>query len=277
MKKELNLKTSEEILQAYFDSVAEHPKGDEDLIKTQLLPLDMIIRGMKKGELMLVFGEPFVGKTAFILQLLNNFATKNKKSVLLFSPENSAYDIAERMIIADSGIRRRELYTGDLEESEWLDLNIAGSRFSEADIKISDASYLPLDRLTATVEKAVKDNKTDIVLIDSIDNIGYNESNSQKVRTLKNIACAYNVLVICSCGIPHTQDEANKNAYIRKTGEHADVIIRIQRELFGTYDESREAHLMILKNNKGGKSSVIMTFDPDRYTFKEQNELYEES
>jgi replicative DNA helicase len=277
MKKELNLKTSEEILQAYFDAVTDYSKGNEELIETQLMSLDLIIRGMKKGELMLVFGAPFVGKTAFILQLLNNFATKNKKSVLLFSPENSAYDIAERMIIADSGIRRRELYTGNLEENEWLDLNIAGSRFSEADIKISDASYLPLDRLTATVEKAVKDNKTDIVLIDSIDNIGYDESTAEKVMALKNIACAYNVLVICSCGIPHTQDEANKNAYIRKTGEHADVAIGIKRDLFGSVDDSRETYLMILKNNKGGKSSVIMTFDPDRYTFKEQNELYEES
>ena len=129
MKKEINLKTAEEIFRAYYDAVAGHSKGDGDLIKTQLLSLDLIIRGMRKGELMLVFGEPFTGKTAFILQLLNNFVVKSKKSVMLFSPENSGYDIAERMIIAESGIRRRELYTGNMNESEWVDLVIAGNRF----------------------------------------------------------------------------------------------------------------------------------------------------
>lgn len=269
MKKEINLKTSEEIFRTYYDVIVERSKGDKDLIKTEIPFLDCYVRGLRKSELMLVFGEVTMGKTAFVLQLAKNLVFNSKRSVLLFSPENSAYDVARRMIMADSGIRNHELYAGKLDESEWLDLSASCSIFSEADITVSDASYLPLDRLAATAEKAVKSGKADVILIDSLDYTGYSEKAAQKVKALKNIACANNVPVICTCRVPFQLNKVNKDAFIRKTGEHADIVMIIWRELYEERDKAREAYFHVIKNNRDQTGSFQMKFDLDRLVFTE--------
>lgn len=264
------MKTMEEIMRTYHDTLAVRSKGKEDLIKTDFRSLDTVIRGFKNGELILVFGNVEAGRTAFILQLAANLAVKGKRSVLLFSPENSAPDIARRMTIADSGIRSRDLYKGALDSGKWFNLGASCNIFSQADITVADASYLPLDRLSAAAEKAVKVGKADVILIDSLDHLGYNESAARKVRILKNVALSCSVPVICSCRTPYKVKA--KDAYIRKTGEHADIILNIFRELFEERDKSREAYVSVLKNNRDHTGSFIMNFDLDRLIFKEQCE-----
>ena len=154
-----------------------------------------------------------------------------------------------------------------MDESEWLDLSAFCSIFSEADITVSDASYLPLDRLAAIAEKAVKSGKADVILIDSLDYTGYSEKAEQKVMTLKNIACANNVPVICTCRVPFQLNKVNKDAFIRKTGKHADIVMIIRRELYEERDKAREAYFHVIKNNRGQTGSFNIEFDLDRLVF----------
>lgn len=270
MKNEANTKTMEEIMRTYYDTVVGHSQGDADLIGTRFESLDCYIRGLKNGELMLVFGASAMGKTSFILQCAKNLSEKGKKSVLLFSPENPACRVAERMIMADSGIRQCDLYKGSLIDTEWLDLLSSCKALSETGITVSDGSYLPFDRLAATVEKEVRNKKADIILIDSLDFLGYNENTDQKIRALKNIAFTYNVPVICSCKISHRVK--SENTYIRKAGEHADVSIKLWRDLYKDNGRSKETYFLIKKNSKGSTGEIIMIFDLDRLIFKEQYE-----
>ena len=270
MKDTVNVKTMEEIMVKYHDTVICRSRGDGDLIGTGFSSLDFYIRGLKKGELTLVFGKAAHGKTAFMLQCALNLAKKSGSSILLFSPENPADCVAGRLIAVESGIRHADLLRGSLKDTEWLGLSLSCKALSRIGVTVSDASYLPLRRLDATVKEAVREKKADIILIDSLEFLGYNESAGQKVKALKRIAADCDVPVICSCKIPHT--EKNTDAYMRKTGEAADTAIMISRDLYRDNGRSKETYFTVKKNRNGMTGCITMNFDFDRLIYREQYE-----
>ena len=234
MKDTVNVKTMEEIMAKYHDTVICRSRGDGDLIGTGFSSLDFYIRGLKKGELTLVFGKAAHGKTAFMLQCAGNLAKKSGSSTLLFSPENPADCVAGRLIAADSGIRHADLLNGSLKDTEWLGLSLSCKALSRIGVTVSDACA------------------------------------GQKVKALKRIAADCDVPVICSCKIPHT--EKNTDAYMRKTGEAADTAIMISRDLYRDNGRSKETYFTVQKNRNGMTGCITMNFDFDQLIYREQYE-----
>jgi archaellum biogenesis ATPase FlaH len=129
-----------------------------------------------------------------------------------------------------------------------------------------------MSSLTERIANYIDKNNPDVILIDSLDYIGYSETAAQKIKMLKKIACAFKVPIICTCKIPHTLKKTSKNAYMRKAGEYADIVVEIWRELYEERDKSRETYFLTHKNNKGQTGSLYFNFDLDKLVFTEQNE-----
>ena len=96
-------------------------------IGTQLSELDRVLGGgVMEGQVVLIGGEPGIGKSTLLLQLSNNFATMfNDASVLYVAGEESAVQIksrAERLKIKASNI---EIYdnTNAEEVTDYISLN----------------------------------------------------------------------------------------------------------------------------------------------------------
>ncbi len=81
-------------------------------MKTGFKKLDEIVK-IKQGDLVLLAGTASVGKTSFVLNVLNNIAINDKKSVLFFSLECSK----------ESVLAKIASITGVIETPNILDLN----------------------------------------------------------------------------------------------------------------------------------------------------------
>jgi replicative DNA helicase len=57
-----------DVFNAIVDNSYDKLKREENLLKTGFNTFDIMIKGLKKDEIMLVFGKPDMGKTSFLLQ-----------------------------------------------------------------------------------------------------------------------------------------------------------------------------------------------------------------
>ena len=261
-----------DVFNAIVDNSYDKLKREENLLKTGFNTFDIMIKGLKKDEIMLVFGKPSMGKTSFLLQCIDNISVKNKKTVLLFSPENSEYYTLSRLLAMNCGISYNKIVKNSYLVEDWLNLNASCGHLSNTEFYIDCSSYIPMSSLTERIANYIDKNNPDVILIDSLDYIGYSETAAQKIKMLKKIACAFKVPIICTCKIPHTLKKTRKNAYMRKAGEYADIVVEIWRELYEERDKSRETYFLTHKNNKGQTGSLYLNFDLDKLVFTEQNE-----
>jgi replicative DNA helicase len=74
-------------------------------IETGYEPLDLLTKGWKPQEMIVIGARPSVGKTAFAINLLYNVAKKGTP-VVFFSLEMSAASIGMRLLEKTSGTLR---------------------------------------------------------------------------------------------------------------------------------------------------------------------------
>jgi KaiC/GvpD/RAD55 family RecA-like ATPase len=113
---------------------------------------------LKQGEILNIYGEPYVGKTLFTYYIINNNVNK---SVMLFDTENSLYpmleEISKKVPVIYSLIN-------DLKNIKYMIWNF-----------IDRIDYFIIDSITAT--DVVSDNIKQNILIDIIDIIEKNNKN----------------------------------------------------------------------------------------------------
>ena len=64
--------------------------------------MELILKGLEPGELIIMAARPGVGKTAFSLGFLNDFSKQGKRSMYV-TLEMAAEELTERMLIAKTG------------------------------------------------------------------------------------------------------------------------------------------------------------------------------
>lgn len=79
---------------------------------------DIIHGGLLPSDLMLVVGEPSVGKSTFVHQLADHAAMQGH-GVLLFTTETKDRNFAARQLAPRAGINSRDLIAGQLDDDGW--------------------------------------------------------------------------------------------------------------------------------------------------------------
>jgi replicative DNA helicase len=87
-------------------------KRTQSRIDTGYGDLDLILKGMWSGNLVLLAARPGIGKTAFALQIAQNVARKGK-TVNFYSLEMEKDELIERIVSADSGVSMDSLIDND--------------------------------------------------------------------------------------------------------------------------------------------------------------------
>lgn len=161
-------------------------KKDEKSIKfsNNFFFLQLILKGLEPGELIIMAARPGVGKTGFSLALLNDIS-KHKKKSLFISLEMTREELTERMLIAKTGITRSVFYSqSGFTDDKFEDLVKAAYELNKQSISIIDeppASFLEIKRL---IKEEHKRNGLDIVFIDYLGLIGsYSEGDNFDTRT----------------------------------------------------------------------------------------------
>ena len=130
--------------------------------------IDMHIRGLCSGDLMLVTGAPGVGKTSFALNLAAKTAGLGA-SVLLVSLEASAAMSLIRMCAGDARVKLDKVLRGRLSKSDWCSIVDAFARLGELDLRICDDPRLTLDTLRTDLQMLDEKANASLVIIDGIE------------------------------------------------------------------------------------------------------------
>ena len=81
--------------------------------------LDKFTNGFQPSDLIIIAARPSMGKTAFVLNIAQHVALREKKSVAFFSLEMSQEQVMTRMLGSEAHVNLSYLRVGRVADSVW--------------------------------------------------------------------------------------------------------------------------------------------------------------
>lgn len=257
-------------------------KGHVTGVSTGYIDLDKMTTGLHPEELIILAARPAVGKTAFVLNIAQNVATKSKGVVAIFSLEMGVESLVNRMLCAEGSIDAGNMRTGNLTADEWNNLFIAMGSLGRSDIYIDDTPGIKMSEIRAKCRKLFQDKKQiDLIVIDYLQLIeGTGRENRQQEvseisRQLKKLAKELKVPIIAlsqlSRGVEQRQDKRPMLSDIRESGsieQDADIVAFLYRDDYYQRETDDDApqiennivEVIIEKNRSGARGTVKLLF-----------------
>jgi len=256
-------------------------------IKTKFKDYDGFTKGLHSGDLVIIGARPSMGKTAFVLNMLNNIVksdtNKDGCMVAMFSLEMGGAQLIKRLQGINSGIHLSKtqdafnLYS----EEDYKKANFTYQFLRSQDMKIYDNPSSTVFDIWAKVKKLRTmhgDDKEIVVMIDylqlitSNNNKNRNEQVSEISRTLKIMARELNVCVIAlsqlSRGVESRLIKKPVMSDLKESGsieQDADVIGLLYREDYYDAETNKKniTELIITKNRNGAIGTVELFFQKE--------------
>lgn len=265
-----------------FQNILE-PK-ENDGIKTGFFDIDMISNGFQKGDLIIIAARPSMGKSALLVNMLQNISIESNLPTLLFSLEMPTSQIILRMISSETGITYGELRKGDI--ADWDLLIESMTRLKYSPIHIIDKRGLGVNAIKAESRKLKMEfPELSCIAVDYVQLVQASRrmgSREQEVadvcRNLKVLAGELEIpILICSqINRQHERNGGDRRpalSALRESGEleqTADFICFLYRDDY--YDEQSEeegmCEILIKKNRNGPTGTVKLEFEKETMTFK---------
>ena len=275
------------VLNEAYLSLEERMKNTGEItgIPTGYIDLDRMTSGLHSDELIILAARPSVGKTAFVLNIAKNVATKTNETVAIFSLEMSAESLVNRMLCSEGSIDASNMRNGRLTEEELRSYFVASGTLSNAPIYIDDTPGIRVSEIRAKCRRLKQErNNLGLIVIDYLQLIEGNgrESRQQEVseisRNLKKLAKELSVPVIAlsqlSRGVEQRQDKRPVMSDIRESGsieQDADIVAFLYREDYYRQEPDEDGkvpeqesnniiEVIIEKNRSGPRGTVELMF-----------------
>jgi replicative DNA helicase len=282
-----------DILNQAMTEIDKLYQNDSDVtgLPTGFKDLDKITTGLHEGELVIIGARPAMGKTAFVLNIMQNVGTKTNKTVAMFSLEMGAEQLINRMLCSEGSIDANHLRTGQLNEEEWQNLMVAMGSLSQASIYIDDTPGVRMAQIRSQCMKLAQEKDLGLVIVDYLQLIeGSGQENRQQEvsavsRGLKKLAkelgCPVIALSQLGRGVEQRQDKRPVLSDIRESGsieQDADIVAFLYRDDYyrdggegadgddndggGDEEDSNvgEVEVIIEKNRSGARGTVKLLF-----------------
>lgn len=135
-------------------------------VPTGFTDLDRITAGWQPSDLIILAARPGMGKTALALALAKNAAMDFGKGVAFFSLEMSINQLVGRLVSLEAEISGTKLRTGELEDYEWTQLNVAIEKMGEVPIFIDDTAGINIFELRAKCRRLKMQHDIQMVVVD---------------------------------------------------------------------------------------------------------------
>ena len=248
-------------------------KGKISGISSWFYDLDYLTDGFHENELIIIAARPAMGKTALALNIATNVALKSKKSVIIYTLEMRAEQLATRMISSLGQIEAKKLQNGSLATKDWQRINEAMSQLSESNIYIDDSPGVTIGDIKAKSRRiASQDENLGLILIDYLTLISsngrYQGNRQQEVseisRALKTLALELKIPVVTLAQLSRTpelrEDKRPVLSDLRESGsieQDADVVAFIYRDDYSNkeakIDDNMSKTEIILRKNRNGR------------------------
>ena len=269
-----------EIIFSTLDKIDEmhKAKGGITGISTGFANLDKLTGGFQRSDLILIAARPSMGKTAFVLNVAQHMATRDRKSVVIFSLEMPKEQLAMRMMCAEGLIDSQRFRTGAMSNEEWSKLVDAADRLSGSPMYIDDTANVTAIELRNKARRISKEFGLDCIIIDylqlmdggahsRIDN--RQQQISDISRSLKGLARELRVPVIALSQLSRgPESRTNRRPMLsdlRESGsleQDADLVAFLYRDDYYNPESEKKniTELLIAKNRNGPTETVELYF-----------------
>lgn len=283
----------EEVALAVFQKIQEASKnkGHVTGVATGFTDLDYMTTGLQPSDLVLIAARPSMGKTAFVLNMVEYMGLKKGRSCMIFSLEMSKEQLVNRLYSMDSGIDAQVLRTGELAENDWSRLVESVDRVGSSKILIDDTPGITAAELRSKCRKVKLERGLDIVIIDYLQLMSSSgkrssDSRQQEIsdisRSLKALArdleCPVVALSQLSRACETRNDKRPMLSDLRESGaieQDADIVMFLYRDEYYNPDTEHpgEAEVIIAKQRNGpiGTVSLYWQSATTRFVNKEKN------
>ena len=265
------------------DHITGVPSGFSDL--------DYMTTGFQPSDFILVAARPSMGKTAFVLNILEYVAIKKERPCMIFSLEMSSNQLVNRLLSMDSGVDAQSIRSGKLSDSDWPRLIDSADRVGASNIIIDDTPGISVPELRSKCRKVKLERGLDLIIIDYLQlmsgNSKKNDNRQQEVseisRSLKALAremeCPVIALSQLSRACELRADKRPMLSDLRESGaieQDADLVMFLYRDEYYEPDSDKkgEAEVIIAKQRNGPIGTVTLNWQADTTRFKSKERVY---
>lgn len=272
----------------YIEYADNPEKLNESKVFSGYEGIDKMLTWFKPGELIILAARPSMGKTAFALNVLNNVALKQQKTVVFISLEMSSESIVDRILSEVAGVPMYKLNGSEqMNEEDFSKIWEANSTLWVAKIFIDDRGALTVPELKSKLRKLkIEKGWLDIVIIDYLQlmhGTSYAGNRVQEIsdisRSLKELARELEVPIMAlsqlSRAVEQRVDKKPQLSDLRESGaieQDADAVLMLHREDYydPETDKKGATDVCIRKNRNGAVGEVELHFQKEIMRFTEK-------
>lgn len=263
----------------YIDYV-ERVNNDRDAflgVRTGKGPIDEIIGGFNKQDLVIIAGRPSMGKSMVGLNLAFESAFRAHGRSLFFSLEMSKTQCMDRLMGIVTGIPIKHYKEKELSDKQWDKVLRGASVITQIPMVIYDDIY-SLEDIISECRRVKLQKGLDVVFIDYIQIVGAKldsrvQNRTQELgkisRALKLLAKELDITVVImsqlSRGTEARSDHKPGLGDLRESGnleQDADIVMAVFRESYYSKDCEEDAlDVIVLKNRNGEVGTARFKWD----------------
>lgn len=261
----------------------EQDHGEITGAPTGFTELDKMLSGLQRQDLVIIGARPSMGKTAFAINICQNYATAATKGgpAGIFSLEMPDESLAKRMLSNQGNIDAQAMRNpmGNFGDADWRKTTMAMGSLGNAPLHLFDKSGVDVAYIRKKCRMLTRRYPGEhiVVVIDYLQLIVGNPKHGgnrtaeigEISRALKHIARELNITVIAlsqlSRGVEQRQDKRPMMSDLRESGQieqDADVIGFLYRDDY--YDKESEAkniiEIIIAKQRNGPVGTVNLAY-----------------
>jgi len=279
------------ILNANFDRIEQLylNKGKITGVPTGFHDLDNKLSGLQKSDLILIAARPSMGKSSFMMNIVQHAAVREKITTAIFSLEMSKEQLTQRLLCSEALIDAHRLRIGDINEDEWVKLARAMGPLSEAPIYIDDTPSISITEMRAKCRRLKLEHDLGLIVIDYLQLMqgkGNAESRQQEIseisRSLKALAREINVPVVALSQLSRAPemraDHKPVLSDLRESGaieQDADVVMFLYRDEYYHPDTEKknigEVNIAKQRNGPTGTVELIWLGQFTKFVNKEKH------
>ena len=260
---------------------ASKNQGTVTGIPTGFIDLDYKTSGLQPSDFILIAARPSMGKTAFVLNLVDHIAVKKGLPCMVFSLEMSKEQLVNRMLAMESNVDSQKLRTGTLSDSDW-DAVVEGiGVIGNSKLIIDDTPGISIMELRSRCRKMKLEYGLNVVIIDYLQLMsgsgkGDGDNRQQEIseisRSLKALARELSAPVIALSQLSRAcetrQDHRPMLSDLRESGaieQDADVVMFLYRDDYYNKDTDMPniAEVIIAKQRNGPIGTVNLVWRPE--------------
>jgi replicative DNA helicase len=255
-------------------------------IPTGFERLDGMTSGLQDGEMFVVAARPSMGKTSFMMNIVENICVDQGKPAMVFSLEMSAHQLRKRLLFSRARFSKSSLVAGETPaKGDLIRIKRASLEIAEAPLFIDDTQGITINELRAKARRRHRTTGLALIAIDYLQLMRSRTKQAQNSREreiaeisagVKGLAKDLGIPIIILAQLNRGPESRSGKAMgkprmadLRESGsieQDADLVGLLYRPGYYAEDEDAKAaeagaaELILAKNRNGATGHIPLTF-----------------